>query len=67
LRLSTGSSTRPSRSGLRSRLGAAHAPTPWAIWLDKRKLMMHGEPGEVVNSYIKFVTVKKSATAMKDL
>jgi hypothetical protein len=29
--------------------------------------MMHGEPGEVVNSYIKFVTVKKSATAMKDL
>jgi teichoic acid transport system ATP-binding protein len=37
------------------------------IWLDRGKLMMHGEPGEVVTAYIKFVKVKKSATAMEDL
>jgi ABC-type polysaccharide/polyol phosphate transport system ATPase subunit len=38
-----------------------------AIWLDKGKLMMRGEPGEVVNAYIKFVKVKKRETAMEDL
>jgi teichoic acid transport system ATP-binding protein len=37
------------------------------IWLDKGKLMMHGEPGQVVNAYMKFVKVKKRASAMEDL
>ena len=30
-----------------------------AIWLDRGKLMMRGEPGQVVNAYMKFVKVKK--------
>jgi teichoic acid transport system ATP-binding protein len=38
-----------------------------AIWLDKGKLMMRGEPGDVVNAYMKFVKVKKRETAMEDL
>ena len=38
-----------------------------AIWLDKGNLMMRGEPGEVVNAYMKFVKAKKRATAMEDL
>ena len=38
-----------------------------AIWLDKGKLMMHGEPDEVVKAYIKFVKVKKRASAMEDV
>jgi len=29
--------------------------------------MMRGQPSEVVNAYMKFVKVKKSATAMEDL
>ena len=32
------------------------------IWLDKGKLMMRGEPDEVIDAYMKFVKVKKSAT-----
>jgi ABC-type polysaccharide/polyol phosphate transport system ATPase subunit len=38
-----------------------------AIWLDRGKLMLRGQPDEVVNAYIKFVKVKKSATAMEDM
>jgi teichoic acid transport system ATP-binding protein len=38
-----------------------------AIWLDRGKLMMRGEPAKVVNAYMKFVKVKRSATAMEDL
>ena len=30
-------------------------------------LMMRGEPDEVVTAYMKFVKVKKSATAMEDI
>jgi ABC-type polysaccharide/polyol phosphate transport system ATPase subunit len=37
------------------------------IWLDKGKLMLHGEPEQVVNAYMKFVKVKKRASAMEDL
>jgi hypothetical protein len=29
--------------------------------------MLRGQPDEVVNAYIKFVKVKKSATAMEDM
>ena len=38
-----------------------------AIWLDRGKLMMRGEPAKVVNAYMKFVKVKRSAAAMEDL
>ena len=38
-----------------------------AMWLDRGKLMLRGQPDEVVNAYIKFVKVKKSATAMEDM
>jgi teichoic acid transport system ATP-binding protein len=38
-----------------------------AIWLDRGKLMMRGEPEEVVNAYIKFVKVKKSASNLEDM
>jgi teichoic acid transport system ATP-binding protein len=38
-----------------------------AIWLDRGKLMMRGEPEEVVNAYLKFVDVKKSASNLEDM
>jgi teichoic acid transport system ATP-binding protein len=38
-----------------------------AIWLDKGKLMMHGDPDRVVKAYLKFVKVKKRESAMEDL
>ena len=38
-----------------------------ALWLDRGKLMMRGRPGDVVNEYMKFVNVKKRATAMEDM
>jgi ABC-type polysaccharide/polyol phosphate transport system ATPase subunit len=38
-----------------------------AMWLDRGKLMMRGEPAEVVNAYMKFVKVKKSESAVEDM
>jgi ABC-type polysaccharide/polyol phosphate transport system ATPase subunit len=38
-----------------------------AIWLDKGELMMRGEPEEVVDAYMKFVKVKRSATTLEDI
>ena len=38
-----------------------------AIWLDKGKLMMRGEPAEVVDAYMEFVNVKKSASNLEDM
>lgn len=38
-----------------------------AIWLDHGELKMHGEPKEVVNAYMKFMKVKKSATTLEDI
>jgi teichoic acid transport system ATP-binding protein len=38
-----------------------------AIWLDHGKLMMRGEPGQVVNAYMKFLKVKKSASTTEDM
>ena len=37
------------------------------MWLDKGKLMMRGEPDEVVDAYMKFVKVKRSATTLEDI
>jgi teichoic acid transport system ATP-binding protein len=37
------------------------------MWLDHGKLMMRGDPEEVITAYMKFVKVKKSATAMEDI
>ena len=38
-----------------------------AMWLDRGKLMMRGEPAEVANAYMKFVKVKKSESAVEDM
>ena len=48
-------------------LGSIKEMCSEAIWLDKGKLMMHGEPREVVRAYMRFVKVKRSATAMEDM
>ena len=37
------------------------------IWLDHGKLMMRGEPEEVVDAYMTFLKVKKSATTTEDI
>ena len=38
-----------------------------AMWLDRGKLMMRCEPADVVDSYMKFVKVKKSASNLEDM
>jgi teichoic acid transport system ATP-binding protein len=38
-----------------------------AIWLDRGKLMLRGEPAEVVQAYMKFVKVKKSESTTEDM
>ena len=38
-----------------------------AIWLNKGELMMRGEPEDVVDAYMKFVKVKRSATTTEDI
>ncbi|MFA7322726.1 MAG: ABC transporter ATP-binding protein [Candidatus Nanopelagicales bacterium] len=37
------------------------------IWLDHGKLMMQGDPEEVVDAYTEFVHVKKTSAAMNDM
>ena len=37
------------------------------LWLDHGRLMMQGEPDEVITAYMKFVKVKRSAAAMEDV
>jgi teichoic acid transport system ATP-binding protein len=48
-------------------LGSIKEMCTEVMWLDHGKLMMRGEPDEVVTAYMKFVKVKKSATAMEDI
>ena len=48
-------------------LGSIKEMCTEVIWLDHGRLMMRGEPDEVVTAYMKFVKVKKSATAMEDI
>ena len=38
-----------------------------AIWLDHGKLMMQGNPVDVVNAYTEFVNVKQSSATLEDL
>lgn len=38
-----------------------------AIWLDHGNLMMRGAPDEVVDAYMEFVKVKRSATTLEDI
>jgi teichoic acid transport system ATP-binding protein len=38
-----------------------------AIWLDRGTLMMRGDPSEVVDEYMTFLKVKKSATTTEDI
>jgi teichoic acid transport system ATP-binding protein len=37
------------------------------LWLDHGTLMMRGEPEEVVEAYMKFLRVKRSATSDEDV
>ena len=37
------------------------------IWLDKGRLMMRGRPDEVIDAYMRYVKVKKSATTTEDI
>jgi teichoic acid transport system ATP-binding protein len=37
------------------------------IWLDKGRLMMRGAPSEVIDAYMTYVKVKKSATTTEDI
>jgi teichoic acid transport system ATP-binding protein len=48
-------------------LGSIKEMCSEVLWLDHGKLMMRGDPDEVVTAYMKFVKVKKSATAMEDI
>jgi teichoic acid transport system ATP-binding protein len=48
-------------------LGSIKEMCDEAMWLDRGKLMMRGEPDQVVNAYIKFVNVKKSASTLEDM
>ncbi len=48
-------------------LGSIKEMCTEAIWLDHGTLMMRGEPGEVVDEYMKFLKVKKSATTTEDI
>jgi ABC-type polysaccharide/polyol phosphate transport system ATPase subunit len=48
-------------------LGSIKEMCTEVIWLDHGKLMMRGDPDEVVTAYMKFVKVKKSATSMEDI
>jgi teichoic acid transport system ATP-binding protein len=38
-----------------------------AIWLDHGKLMMRGEPDQVINAYMKFLKVKKADSRTEDM
>jgi teichoic acid transport system ATP-binding protein len=48
-------------------LGSIKEMCSEVMWLDRGRLMMRGEPDEVVTAYMKFVKVKKSASAMEDI
>ena len=48
-------------------LGSIKEMCTEVMWLDHGRLMMRGDPEEVVTAYMKFVKVKKSATAMEDI
>jgi ABC-type polysaccharide/polyol phosphate transport system ATPase subunit len=38
-----------------------------AMWLDRGILMMRGQPEEVVEAYMQFLKVKRSATTTEDI
>ena len=48
-------------------LGSIKEMCSEAIWLDHGTLMMRGTPDEVVDAYMKFVKVKRSATTLEDI
>jgi teichoic acid transport system ATP-binding protein len=48
-------------------LGSIKEMCTEVMWLDHGRLMMRGDPEEVITAYMKFVKVKKSATAMEDI
>jgi teichoic acid transport system ATP-binding protein len=48
-------------------LGSIQEMCTEAIWLDHGNLMLRGEPDEVIDAYMNFVNVKKSATTLEDI
>jgi teichoic acid transport system ATP-binding protein len=48
-------------------LGSIQEMCTEAIWLDHGTLMLRGEPDEVIDAYMNFVQVKKSATTLEDI
>jgi teichoic acid transport system ATP-binding protein len=48
-------------------LGSIQEMCTEAIWLDHGTLMLRGEPDEVIDAYMDFVQVKKSATTLEDI
>jgi len=48
-------------------LGSIKEMCSEAMWLDHGTLMMRGEPEEVIDEYMKFLKVKKSATTTEDI
>ncbi|MBA8793605.1 ABC-type polysaccharide/polyol phosphate transport system ATPase subunit [Friedmanniella endophytica] len=48
-------------------LGSIKEMCSEAIWLDHGRLMMQGSPDEVVDEYMKFLKVKKTATTTEDI
>ena len=48
-------------------LGSIEEMCNEAIWLDQGELMMRGEPETVIDAYMDFIKVKKSATTTEDI
>jgi len=47
-------------------LGSVRELCNRAIWLDKGRLMMEGEPDEVIKAYTKFLEVGEDAFSLED-
>jgi teichoic acid transport system ATP-binding protein len=48
-------------------LGSIKEMCSETIWLDSGKLMMRGDPSDVVDAYMKFLKIKKSASTTEDM
>ena len=48
-------------------LGSIKEMCSEVLWLDHGRLMMQGDPDEVITAYMRFVKVKRSAAAMEDV
>ena len=48
-------------------LGSIKEMCTEAIWLDHGRLMMRGDPGDVVEAYVNFLKVRRSASTIEDV